>query len=415
MDKTIIYIVVIIAVISLIIGVFGFVSFEGQIYDLNNSVNDLEDELASGVSSVSSLEHSISAIEDTLAGLQTQVGDYQSSITALEQELGIYSGNIDALEQQVSEQQDQISDQQDKIDEYQQTIEEQQQQIDEYETVTLADSYGNVITLTEFPERIVSLAPSNTEILFAIGAGDYVVGVTDYCDYPYDFAAWIEAGNMTSIGSYYGPSAEPIVSLEPDLVLATSASSEAAETLKNLGYHVLVVEGQNIDEILQSILLVGRATYKNTEASTLVTSLRARMDTVAAELISATTTPKVYYELWYEPLMSAGPGTYIDEVITLAGGENIFSDATTSWPMLSAEEIITKNPDILLLPDTYMSAGLYDINDVYDRPGWGSITAIQNEAVYEIQEDQLVRAGPRIVDSIETIAALIHPELFGES
>ncbi|MCW4035177.1 MAG: helical backbone metal receptor [Candidatus Bathyarchaeota archaeon] len=420
MDKNITYIIAIIAVISLIIGVFGFVSFEGQIYDLNNSVTDLEDELANKLSSISSLEGSLTAIEDTLDDLETQVGTYQSSITALEQQLGIYNSNISALEQQISEQQDQISDQQgqiseqqDQIDEYQQTIAEQQQQIAEYQTVTLLDGYGNVVTLTEFPERIVSLAPSNTEILFALGLGDYVVGVTDFCDYPYDFSAWVAAGNMSSIGSYYGPSAEPIVSLEPDLVLATSASLDAADTLKNLGYAVLVIEGHTINDVFDDILLVGRATYKNTEAISLVASLRARMATVAETLLDATTTPKVYYELWYEPLMSAGPETFINEIITLAGGTNIFADATTSWPMVSSEEIITKNPDVILLPDTYMSDQIYNIADVYNRPGWDSITAIQNEALYEIVENTIVRSGPRIVDAIETIAALIHPELFG--
>ena len=101
-------------------------------------------------------------------------------------------------------------------------------------TVTLVDDLGNVVTLTSPPERIVSLAPSNTEILFAVGAGDKVVGVTDYCNYPYNFAAWIEAGNMTSIGNYYGPSVEPIVALDPDLVLASTGSLEAAVNLKNL-------------------------------------------------------------------------------------------------------------------------------------------------------------------------------------
>jgi len=362
MDKTVTYIVTIIAIIALAVSSYGFIAFQGQISDLEGSVSDLEEQL--------------------------------STIDTLE-------GQLDAIQGQ--------------IDEYQAIISEQQEQIDEYQQVTLADTYGNVITLTSMPERIVSLAPSNTEILFAIGAGDYVVGITDYCNYPYDFTEWVAAGNITSIGNYYGPSIEPIVALEPDLVLASSGSLEAAATLQNLGYNVLIIEGRSIDEILQSILLVGRATYKNSEASALVTDLRARIDTVIATAADATTTPKVYYELWYEPLMSTGPGTIHDEIITLACGENIFNDATTSWPYISSEEVITKNPDIILMPDSYMSDDLYNIDDIYDRPGWSAITAIQNEAVYQIIEDTIVRSGPRVVDALETIAALIHPELFGES
>jgi iron complex transport system substrate-binding protein len=201
--------------------------------------------------------------------------------------------------------------------------------------------------------------------------------------------------------------------LEPDLVLASSASLDAANSLKNLGYAVLVVEGHTIDEILGDILLVGRATYRDSEASALILDLRARMDAVATQLLAATSTPKVYYEVWYEPIMSAGPGTFVDEIITLAGGENIFNDATTSWPTVSSEEIITKDPDVMLFPDTYMGAGYYDLADVPNRPGWSVITAVQNDALYEVVEDTVVRSGPRVVDAIEAIAPLIHPGIFG--
>ncbi|MCW4022070.1 MAG: helical backbone metal receptor [Candidatus Bathyarchaeota archaeon] len=394
MDKTITYITAIVAVIALVVSAFAYVNFEGQISDINTAIDDLE----AGIANVD--------VTSDLNSLQSDVNSLQGQLTEIQETINTYQTAITDLETQVGEQQD-------KIDEYQQTIEEQQQQIDEYQQVTLVDSYGNVVTLTSAPERIVSLAPSNTEIVFAIGAGDSVVGITDYCNYPYNFTAWIEAGNMTSIGSYYGPSIEPIVALEPDLVLASSGSLEAAETLQNLGYNVLIIEGQTVDEVLQDILLVGRATYKNSEASALVTDLRTRIDAVTTTVADATTTPKVYYELWYEPLMSAGPSTYIDELITLAGGENIFGDATASWPYVSAEEVISKNPDVILMPDSYMSDNLYDINDVYDRPGWSVITAIQNEAVYEIVEDTVVRSGPRIVDALETIAELLNPELFG--
>ncbi len=131
---------------------------------------------------------------------------------------------------------------------------------DKFEGGDLVDDLGYSLTFTSPPERIVSLAPSNTEFLFAVGAGDKLVGVTDFCNYPYDFSAWIEAGNMSSIGSYYGPSVEPIVALDPDLVLATTGSLEAAENLRTLGYNVLVVEPRNLSFVLRDILLIGRAT-----------------------------------------------------------------------------------------------------------------------------------------------------------
>jgi len=353
MDKTITYIVAILAVVSLVVATYGFVTFQGQITDLESSTDD---------------------IQGTLTTIQGQ------------------------------------------IDEYQATIQEQQEQIEEYQTVTLVDRVGNIVTFTSPPERIVSLAPSNTEILFAIGAGDSVVGVTNYCNYPYNFTAWIEAGNITSIENYASPSLEPIVALDPDLVLASTQSLEAATSLRNLGYNVLIVEGFTIDEILQDVLLVGRATYKNAEASALVTEMRARLDAVANQLTDVTTTPTVYHEVWGEPLMSVGPDTFIDELITLAGGENIFNDAATSWPMISSEAVIEKNPEVMFFPDMYMGvANFYETLELVEtRPGWDSITAVQNGALYEINADIISRTGPRIVDALELIAKMVHPEIFGE-
>ncbi|MCZ2808625.1 MAG: cobalamin-binding protein [Candidatus Bathyarchaeota archaeon] len=287
---------------------------------------------------------------------------------------------------------------------------------DEFEGGDLVDDLGYSLTLTSPPERIVSLAPSNTEILFAVGAGDNVVGVTDFCNYPYDFAAWIEAGNMSSIGNYYGPSVEPIIALDPDLVLATTGSLEAAENLRDLGYNVLVIEPKNLSFVLRDILLVGRATDRYSEAVALESEIKQRIDAVANQAADATSTPKVYHEVWNEPLMSAGPGTFIDEIITLAGGENIFNDATTSWPTVSSEAIIEKNPDVMVFPDMYMGRqNFYEtIEAVENRPGWDIISAVQNDAIYEINADIISRSGPRLADALETLAKMIHPEIFGQ-
>jgi iron complex transport system substrate-binding protein len=409
MNKNIIYIIAILAVTGIIIGTYGYIVFEGAISDLNASISNLEGDLASAHSTVEEQETTIDTIEGQLDTTEDQLSIYHSAILELEDELGVYNSNMSALNLQIEEQQSQIEEQQSQIDEY-------QEELSEYKEVTLVDRWGNVVTLTEPPERIVSLAPSNTEILFAVGAGDSVVGVTDYCNYPYDFAEWITAGNMTSIGSYWQPSTEPIVALDPDLVLATSASLDAATSLKNMGYAVLIIEGTTIDEVMQDILMVGRATYNNAEASALVIEMRARIDAVTTQLMTATTTPKVYHEVWNDPLMSVGPGTFIDELMTLAGGTNIFHDATTSWPVISSEAVIEKNPDVMFFPDMYMGVGNFyeTIETVETRSGWGSITAVQNGALYEINADIISRSGPRLVDALEEIAMMVHPEIFGE-
>jgi len=360
MTKVIIYVLAVLAIASFAVASYGFVAFQGQIADLQKSN---------------------SAMEIT-------INDLQGTLTTVE-------GQLDTMEGQ---------------------IEDYQEQISEYQTVTLVDALGNVVVLTSPPERIVSLAPSNTEILFAIGAGDKVVGVTDYCNYPYNFTAWIESGNMTSIGSYYGPSVEPIIALEPDLVLASSGSLDAAENLRDLGYNVLVVESRTLEGVLQDILLVGRATDKHIEAGILVSDLRERIDDVANQAASATTTPKVYHEVWNEPLMSVGPGTFIDDLITLAGGENIFNDANVSWPVVSSEAIIQKNPDVMVFPDMYMGVENFyqTIDAVKNRPGWQLITAVANDDIYEINADIISRSGPRLVEALEILAKMIHPEIFGE-
>jgi iron complex transport system substrate-binding protein len=381
MDKTITYIIAILAVVSLVVATYGFIVFQGQISDLETSNV--------------SLETSLSGIQGSLSTIQGQIDDYQQTIV---------------------EQQQSLSTIEEQIEDYQQTIEEQQEQISEYQEITLVDAVGNVVTFNEPPERIVSLAPSNTEILFLLGAGDSVVGVTDYCDYPYNFTAWIEAGNMSSIGNYYGPSIEPIVALEPDLILASTGSLDAATSLTKLGYNVLVTEGQYLDEILSDIIMVGRATYKNNEASNVVSEMRARIDAVVNQVATGITTPKVYHEVWYDPIMSIGPTTFIDELIGLAGGENIFHDATTSWPTVSLEAIVERNPDVMFFPDMYMSTvNFYEtIEAVKERPGWTSITAVKNDAIYEINADIISRTGPRLVDALEAIAKMVHPEIFGQ-
>ena len=287
---------------------------------------------------------------------------------------------------------------------------------EEFEGGDLVDDLGYSLTLTSPPERIVSLAPSNTEILFAIGAGDKVVGVSDFCNYPYNFAAWIDIGNMTSIGNYYDPSVEPIIALNPDLILATTGSLEAAENLRTLGYNVLVIEPRNFTFVLRDILLVGRATNNYDKAVALESEIKQRIDTVTAKAAEAAAKPKVYHEVWHEPLMSAGPETFIDELMALAGGTNIFNDAETSWPTVSSESIIDKNPEVMIFPDMYMGrANFYEtIEAVKNRPGWDSIAAVQNDAIYEINADIISRSGPRLADALEIMAKMIHPEIFGQ-
>jgi iron complex transport system substrate-binding protein len=279
---------------------------------------------------------------------------------------------------------------------------------------TLVDDTGYVLNLTSYPKRIVSLAPGCTQILFAVGAGNNVVGVTDYDNYPYNFSAWEQAGNMTSIGNYYNPAVEPIVSLKPDLVIASEGSFDAANQLRNLGYNVLTINPKDLNGILADIVTVGRATGNEAQAASLASSLSHRIAAVVNAVANATTKPKVYHEIWSAPTMSAGQGTFINNLISLAGGQNIFENATTAYPTISSEEVITQNPDVIIFPSQMGVPSFWgNYSAVASRPGWNTISAVQNNRLYTINGDMIDEPGPRQVDALELIAQMLHPEIFG--
>ena len=281
--------------------------------------------------------------------------------------------------------------------------------------VSITDDTGYLLNLTSYPERVVSLAPSNTQIVFLVGAGDQVVGVTDYDNYPYDFSAWVESGNMSSIGNYYEPAIEPIVALNPDLILASLGSADAAEQLRSLGYNVLTLSPTGLDSIMENVIAIGRATNHEIEATDLVNDMQQRINAVVSALDTVTNRPKVYHEIWSDPYMSIGKGTFVDEVIKLAGGQNIFENASTAYPVVSSEAIIDLKPDIIVFP-TQMGIESFwgTIDDVTNRPGWDEIPAISNSKIYTVLGDIIDEPGPRQIDSLELLAKIIHPERFGE-
>lgn len=279
----------------------------------------------------------------------------------------------------------------------------------------LVDDHDYKTSLTAYPDKIISVAPSCTEILYAIDAGDKVVGVTDYDDHPYDFAAWIAAGNMTSVGDFTSPNLEVITSIDPDLILASGGvQEESVNTLRARGYKVLVLDPTSVDGILKNIELVGNATGKQAEATTLVNDLTSRINAVA-ETVANADTPKVYYETYYEITSSwtIGGLAWQSELIEKAGGTNIFGDQQMDYYQYQAEALIARNPDIIVLPAEGMGTGTQaSLEAVKARPGWDTMNAVQNDRIYQINSNFIERAGPRVVDAIEQMAEFFHPELF---
>ncbi len=280
--------------------------------------------------------------------------------------------------------------------------------------VTLTDDTGYETKLAAYPNRIVSLAPANTQILFAVGAGNQVVGVTDYCNYPYDFSAWVAAGNMSSIGDYFNPTIEPVIALNPDLIVAALGSEDLATQLRSQGYKVLYFNPSNLTGILNNMIKVGKATNHEAEAQAQVNLLQQRIDVIVNGVKNATTRPKVYDEVWSDPYTSVGKDTFIDGLIKLAGGRNIFENETTPYPTYSSEAVITLNPDIIVFPSSMGMSNFWgNFTAVAQRPGWSSITAIKNNALYTIDGDMINQPAPRQVDALEALAKIIHPEIFG--
>ena len=274
------------------------------------------------------------------------------------------------------------------------------------ESVSVVDDAGRTVEVVKNPQRLVSLAPSNTEILFALGLGDKVVGVTDFCDYPE------EAKAIEQVGTYFEPNIEMIFSLSPDLVLAIPDVPEVVAKLEELGIPALILDPSDLEGILADIQLVGQATGAETEAEALVSELRGRIAVVTEKAGEAKERVRVFCEIdatdpskpW-----ASGPGSFMDAMIRLSGGTNVAAGADSPWPQLSAEEIIAKDPEIIILADSKYGV---TAESVGERPGWDVITAVKEGAIYDIDDDLISRPGPRIVDGLETVAKIIHPELF---
>jgi iron complex transport system substrate-binding protein len=221
----------------------------------------------------------------------------------------------------------------------------------------------------------------------------------------------VEEGKIMIIGGFADPSIEKIVGLKPDVVFAMhTIQLKTVESLEEKNIAVIYLDPSNIQDVLDDILLVGKATGKEAEAKKLVEEIKWRIDNVINKTREVSYRPRVYYEVWHDPLMSVGPGTWIHDIIELAGGSNIFSDAKVKYLKISSESVITRNPEIIIIKIGYM--GGIAKEEIAKRPGWNTIDAVKNDDIYEVDESILIRPGPRIVEGLETLAKIIHPELF---
>jgi iron complex transport system substrate-binding protein len=278
----------------------------------------------------------------------------------------------------------------------------------ESETGPITDDQGREVQLEGRPERIISHVPSITETFFALDLGDKVVGVSDYCNYPE------EAKQKPRVGGYYTPSIEKIVSLSPDVVL-TDGYPENISQLDGLNIPYIVMEPKDIDGILHNIELLGEITGSEDQASQLINDMEGRIHDVVATVADATR-PSVFYVFdATDPARpwTAGPGSFVDGLIRLAGGENIAAQAQDSWIQFSIEELVDSDPDIILA-DSQMGTATISLDEIKELAGWQDTTAVREDRIYIIDSDLVNRHGPRIVQALEEIARIIHPEQFND-
>ena len=273
----------------------------------------------------------------------------------------------------------------------------------------IADSRGITVLIESEPNRIVSLSPSLTETLFAVGAGARVVGVTTYCNYPG------ETAGIEKIGGFSAKtiSVEKVISLEPDLVLAdNSRHGIVIEALERYDVPVYSIDSTSIDDCLAVIESVGLLTGNRLKAAEIISDMRLRISTVVGRIseIPDENRVRVFWELFDEPLMTAGPDTFIGQLITLAGGRNIFSDVTESWPKISPEEVLRRDPEVLMSSDSHGEK--FTIEQVRSRKGWGELRGVKDGRIHLFDGDMVSRPGPRIVDALEAIAVVLYPERF---
>ncbi|MCX6144661.1 MAG: cobalamin-binding protein [Ignavibacteriales bacterium] len=269
-------------------------------------------------------------------------------------------------------------------------------------TRSFTDDVGHTVALQQAPRRIVSLAPSLTEILFLIGADSSVVGVTDYCDYPE------AAKSKAKIGGMLNPNIERILALQPDLVLMSGSGNMRSdfEKLTSAGTPVYVSYPRSIDAVFKSIVDLGELTGRSRRADSVVAHLQMRRDSLVRQ---ANTKKKetVLMILSLNPLVAIGPKTFLSELVTMANGQNIVRDSSTAYPVLSREEILRRQPGVIIATNDIVRS-IDDILAPY--PEWKSLSAIRNKRVAIVDASIVSRPGPRIIDGLEAIIRAIHGE-----
>jgi len=267
------------------------------------------------------------------------------------------------------------------------------------------DEVGRKVELPGSPQRIVSVAPSVTEVLFALGLGHRVVGVSSYCEFP------PEALKKEKVGGYINPSLEKIVALRPDLVIGIAEGDlkTFVDKLASLKIPVYITSPRNVSAVLTSIEKIGKVTFSPRPAEKITQMMKERIQAVEAK-VQGQPRPRVLPVLSFDPLISAGRGTFVDDLIRLAGGRNLAGVAKGKYPRLSVEEVFAQDPEVIILGSMKSQDVMTEGRGRLEH--WKTVSAVRQGRIYVLDADLIYRPSPRIVDGLEEMARAIHPEVF---
>mgnify|MGYP001039832460 FL=1 len=276
-----------------------------------------------------------------------------------------------------------------------------------YEVVGI-DDLGRELRFNHPPQRIVSLDPSVTEILFALGLNNEVVGVTQYCDYPE------EARSKSKVGGYLDPNIEAIALLEPELVVTTlkTDTPRLIQQLENFGIKVFVLDPQKIEDILENISSLAKLTYREERAEQLVGTFKEKLQEVKRK-VDGISRPGVFFEMGADPLISVGPGSFANDLIEIAGGRNVAGQSSSRYYRYTLEEILLANPEVIIICSMVPDDSCLAQKRWWKR--WRNMSAVRNNRIYVVEANLITRPGPRMIEGLMEIAKAIHPEIFLES
>ncbi len=273
------------------------------------------------------------------------------------------------------------------------------------ESFQVTDTFGRTLNLSKTPTRIVSLAPSITETLFALGLDQEIVGVTTFCNYPPQAKMKPKVGGLTT------PSLETLVAMKPDLIIGVKGlhKIELAAELDRLGIPLYISDPSTVKQVLQEIRVIGRLVGKAKAGKQLSQTMKKQIETIEAK-VQGQPRPTVLYVLWDDPLMTVGPGSFIEELIRISGGKGIVPQGRPAYSQLNMEKVLAEDPEVVIFASEMGDATVEAERQRWLR--WTTLRAVKERRLYTVDSDLLHRPGPRLVEGLSALAKLIHPELF---